>query len=86
LALNYIENAMNDIKQQKIKKITIYTDSKLIVGHINEGWKINANIALVTRAKKILNELKEKGINIAIEWVPRHKNLAGIKIENGEIE
>lgn len=86
LALEYIKsNVLGITMERKPKQITIYTDSKLINGHINESWKVNVNIALVTKSKKLLHEIKETGIEIIIKWVPREKNIAGVMIENGEI-
>ena len=86
LALEYVRsNVLGITMDSKPKQITICTDSKLIHGHMNENWKINVNIALVTRAKKLLHELRETGIEITIKWIPREKNVAGVMIENGEI-
>ena len=86
LALEYIQSRVLGIATGiKPKQITICTDSKLIQGHMNENWKINKNVELVTRAKKLLHELRETGIEITINWVPREKNVAGVMIENGEI-
>jgi ribonuclease HI len=86
LALEYIKsNVLGITMERKPKQITIYTDSKLINGHMNESWKVNVNIALVTKSKKLLHEIKETGIEIIIKWVPREKNIAGVMIENGEI-
>jgi ribonuclease HI len=86
LALEYIKSdVIGGTMEIKPKQITICTDSKLINGHMNEAWKVNKNIALVTRAKKLLHEIKETGIEIMIKWVPREKNIAGVMMENGEI-
>ena len=86
LALEYIKSDLLSITTEcRPKQIIICTDSKLINGHMNENWKVNANIALVTRAKKLLNEIRATGIKIMIEWLPREKNIAGVMLENGEI-
>jgi len=82
LALDWIEKNMSELAKEK--QTTIYTDSKLIEGHMNQGWKINKNTDLVLKAKKRMEKIKKK-IDIRITWLPREVNKAGIKIENGEI-
>jgi len=84
LALEWIENAIEDIKNNGAKQINIYTDSKLIEGQINRGWRVNKNTAIVLKAKRKIKSVKRE-ININIKWLPREKNEAGIMIENGMI-
>jgi len=84
LALEYIDNVRRDLKEHKEKEITIITDSKLIVGQINDGWKVNKNRALVLKAKKKINELK-KEFDIDLEWISREQNEAGLMIQHGEV-
>ena len=68
-------------ESNKVLDITIYTDSKLIEGHINKNWKVNTNLELVNKAKYLVKEIN-KNHNIKIEWVPRDKNEAGILLES----
>lgn len=57
-------------------KITILSDSKLIVNQIKMEWHIKEE-----RLRKLFQEVlllvKEKKIEFTIEWVPREKNKAG---------
>lgn len=80
LALNWVENILFDLVKNNIKQIIIYTDSKLIAGHVNNGWKVNVNRALVLRSKRKLNEIK-KQIKIDVAWIPREENQAGMILE-----
>ena len=83
-ALDYIKE--NEYKWHgKKKQITIYTDSQLIAGHINKGWKVNKNTGLVAKAKEKILELGKVNIIINIRWIRRELNLAGQKIEAGEV-
>ena len=83
-ALEYIDGHKYDWNGKK-KQITIYTDSQLIAGHMNKGWKVNKNTALVTKAKENILELDKNNITIVIKWIRRELNLAGQKIEAGEV-
>lgn len=67
---------------KEIFDITIYTDSKLIEGHINKKWKVNKNIELVNECKKLIEGIKIIDEHlIKIEWVSRDQNKAGLILE-----
>lgn len=57
---------------------TIYTDSKLVVGQLLEGWNINYDHLreLAAEAKKLLTIKKA-----SLVWVRREDNRAGIYLE-----
>jgi ribonuclease HI len=57
-----------------LEDLTILTDSQLIDGHINKGWKVNENQDLVNDAKALLKKFK----HCEIIWIPREKNRAHI--------
>lgn len=83
MAMNYVKNnIMDELKQ---KKVNVYTDSKLIFGHLTQNWKVNSNKEIVAEAKKMVNEIRNIGIETEIRWIPREKNIAGVMIENGEV-
>jgi ribonuclease HI len=48
------------------------TDSQLIDGHINKGWKVYENQDLVNEVKVLLRKFKQ----CRIVWVPREENEA----------
>jgi ribonuclease HI len=52
--------------------MTIMTDSQLIDGHINKGWKVYENQDLVDEAKMLVRKFKQ----CRIVWIPREKNEA----------
>lgn len=64
-------------------KTTIYTDSQLVVGQINKGWKINhehlKRLNLI--AKDLILKQSISGTDIKIVWVPREENKAGKLLE-----
>ena len=53
---------------------TIFTDSRLIIGHLTKNWNINAEHLkmIIETCQKLM---KMKNINLA--WIPRNKNKAG---------
>ena len=56
----------------------IHTDSQLLVGHLEKGWKLKAkNLKPYYDAARKL--LKEK--NSKLKWVRREENKAGILLE-----
>ncbi len=69
---------------QKNDNILIQTDSKLIVEQLNNHWSINKKHLrpLNGMVRSELNALLDKGIVIAIEWIPREQNKAGYILED----
>jgi len=56
----------------------IYTDSKLVEGQVMLNWKVKAH-HLRTYVENCKSMAKRKKVSIV--WIPRHKNLAGLLIE-----
>lgn len=52
----------------------LYTDSQLVEGHVNKGWKINYEHlqVLYDQLIKLINAK-----NLTIKWIPRNQNKAG---------
>jgi ribonuclease HI len=59
-------------------KITIISDSMLVVKQVNQLWKIRSN-SLAALNKKVLNK---KTKLIKIKWVPRDINQAGLHLDS----
>jgi ribonuclease HI len=66
--------ALRTAVSKGLSDVTIMTDSQLIDGHINKGWKIYENQDLVEEAKVLLRKLKQ----CKVVWVPREENEAHI--------
>jgi ribonuclease HI len=66
--------ALKAASKKGIDDLTVLTDSKLIDGHINKGWKVNENQDLVNDAKALLRKFKHG----EIVWISRDKNKAHI--------
>jgi len=61
---------------------TIFTDSKLIVGHIVHGWKVKEKFKkVVEHCKKLLDMYYWK-----LEWIPREANKAGKLLEKKKLQ
>jgi len=52
--------------------VLIRSDSKLLVGHMSEGWKVKGGM-YVEKLKAVRDLLKEFG-SIRFEWIPREQN------------
>ena len=83
-----VENATNNemeyfallqaLRDPRSKGATIFTDSKLLVGQLQDRWKVNAQ-----NLKTIYEECKGllKSQQAKLVWVPREENLAGKELE-----
>lgn len=54
------------------RTVTIYTDSKLMHGHLMKGWKCQEKFK-----KWIIPIQVLLGMGVKLEWVPREQNEAG---------
>jgi len=57
-------------------KVTIFSDSKLVVNQINMEWHIKQD-RLRELFEKVQSLIEKKKIDFKIEWIPREKNKAG---------
>ena len=66
------------LRDPRSKDATIFTDSKLLVGQLQEGWKINAG-----NLKAIHEECRQliRSQHAKLVWIPREENLAGKELE-----
>jgi ribonuclease HI len=64
--------ALKTAANRGLSDLTIMTDSQLIDGHINKGWKVYENQDLVDEVKILLRKFKQ----CRIVWVPREENRA----------
>ena len=55
-----------------IVELTVLTDSMLINGHLNKGWKVYENSDLIKEARAWLKKFKR----CEIIWIPREENKA----------
>jgi ribonuclease HI len=69
---------LQSLRDPRSKGATIFTDSKLLVGQLQEGWKINAeNLkAIHEECSRLLRSQQAK-----LVWIPREENLAGKELE-----
>ncbi|HZD13145.1 MAG TPA: RNase H family protein [Candidatus Binatus sp.] len=70
--------ALND---QRSKDASILTDSQLLVGQLQNGWKVKAE-----NLKEIHEECRNllRARNATLSWIPREENLAGKVLERKE--
>jgi len=52
--------------------VLIRSDSKLLVGHMSEGWKVKGGM-YVEKLKEVRDLMKGFG-SIRFEWIPREEN------------
>ena len=66
VALNYLpENS----------KAIIQTDSRLVVGQLSKGWRINY-AHLYRKVVKIKKLISSKNLDVEFKWIPRGRNTA----------
>ena len=66
--------ALKNASKKGIDELTVLTDSRLIEGHMNKGWKVNENQDLVNDARSLVKRFKR----CEISWIPRDNNKAHI--------
>ena len=52
--------------------VLVRSDSKLLVGHMSEGWKVKGGM-YVEKLKEVRDLMKGLG-SIRFEWIPREQN------------
>ncbi len=52
--------------------VVVKSDSKLVVGHLSEGWKVKGGM-YVEKLKEVRELMKEFG-SLRFEWIPREQN------------
>ncbi len=66
--------ALRTASRKGIDDLIVLTDSKLIDGHINKGWKVNENQDLVDDARALARKFR----HCEISWISRDRNKAHI--------
>lgn len=66
--------ALKTAVSRGLSDLAVMTDSQLIDGHINRGWKVYENQDLVDEAKALFRKIKR----CKIVWVPREENEAHV--------
>lgn len=66
------------LAQNRIKNVTILSDSRLIVEQVNMNWKVKSSHLLQYRDAAIN---MNKQVVAMLKWVPREYNMAGHYIE-----
>ena len=76
LALAYLVELMASSPVGAFGKITVHSDSKLVIEQINGAWKVrDADLkALWQECRNHLRILCERGHKVVLQWVPREKN------------
>lgn len=72
--------AFRFLQQRRLgSKVVIRSDSQLLINQMSGRWKVRGGVYIKAyeEAIRLLKELKEIGLDIVFEWVPRKVNLAG---------
>lgn len=70
--------ALKILRERKIKKARIYSDSELLVRQISGEYRVkNPNIRPLH--SKVMNLLV--GMDVSVNWIPRERNPAGRLLE-----
>ena len=68
-----LAEALKKLKALRIEgDVLIRSDSKLLVGHLSEGWKVKGGL-YVEKLKEVWDRLRVFG-SVRFEWVPREQN------------
>lgn len=68
-----LAEALKKLKAMRVEgDVLVRSDSKLLVGHLSEGWKVKGGM-YVGKLKEVRDLMKEFG-SIRFEWIPREQN------------
>jgi ribonuclease HI len=68
-----LAEALRKLKALRVEgDVLIRSDSKLLVGHMSEGWKVKGGM-YVEKLKEVRDLMKDFG-SIRFEWIPREQN------------
>jgi len=87
IIVNRVNRATNNMLEYKAvwhalqraprdKECTIYSDSELIVNHLNEEYKCKKQ-DLITAKERIVQYIKQNDLDVKFVWIARDKNPAG---------
>ena len=68
-----LAEALKRLKALRIEgDILVRSDSRLLVGHMSEGWKVKGGM-YVEKLMEVRDLMKEFG-SVRFEWIPREQN------------
>ena len=68
-----LAEALKRLKALRVEgDVLVRSDSKLLVGHMSEGWKVKGGM-YIEKLKEVRDLTKEFG-SIRFEWIPREQN------------
>ena len=68
-----LAEALKKLRELRIEgDVLVRSDSKLLVGHMSEGWKVKGGMYL-DKLREAQDLVKEFG-SIRFEWIPREQN------------
>jgi len=68
-----LEQALTRLRSMGVEgDVLIRSDSKLLVGHLSEGWEVKGGM-YVEKLNVVKDLLKEFG-SVRFEWIPREEN------------
>lgn len=76
--------ALNYALQSDYNHIEFYADSKLIIEQVTGRWKVKA-IDLKELSERAINkvaELRKRGTNVTLTWIPRERNVHADSLAN----
>ena len=79
-----LKAVLESLKETKAKKICLFTDSQIIYWWITKKRNLSEFSEVHQEIQKEIIKRIERLKSFSINWIPREKNLAGIKLEEVE--
>ena len=74
MALEYIKT---EVDKREIKQLLILSDSQSAVGILMLGWENKSHKRVVAELQQTIKNLRDKGLQIQINWTPGHAEVTG---------
>ncbi len=77
---------LNDLKSSlKPKKINLFSDSQFLIKQLKGEYKVKS-VTIIPLFEKLINEIKNLGVNVNYNWIPRDDNKIADALANKGID
>ncbi|MEW8548403.1 MAG: ribonuclease H family protein, partial [Candidatus Thiodiazotropha sp.] len=74
IALSFIQGEM---RKRQLAGVKLFSDSQSAVGLLTLGWTPSSYQGTISQIKKQMDDIKQKGLYLDIQWTPGHADIAG---------